>query len=223
MNIEHMIVIMCTVLFGILGMLLLRYEWKKQIDIEQAEVAQVPNGIWVYSGVMLVMQSILAYLLLTIYPENTPCMVLKRIGLLTLIWQAAAIDWKWQKIPNDIILTGVAFRVFMLIPEFIFDRDVMLSNLIEEGIAFLVVVVLVLICLLLMKNSIGMGDVKLLMLMALCQGINGIAMSCFLSMIVSFLVAVVLLLSRRKTRKDTIAFAPCILVGTFLGIFLTGI
>lgn len=223
MNIQQMIVMICTVLFGIAGMLMLRYEWKKQLHKEQAEEKQVPNGLWVYSGFMLVMQCALGYLLLTIYPENTPCMVLKRLGLITLIWQAAAIDWKWNKIPNDIILAGVIFRTMMLIPEFIFDREILVSNLIEEGIAFLIVVIFVLICLLLMKNSIGMGDVKLLMIMALCQGINGIPMSCFLSMLVSFFVAVALLLSKKKTRKDTISFAPCILVGTFLGIFLSGV
>lgn len=223
MNIEQIIVMICTVLFGIAGMLMLRYEWKKQLHIEQMEEEQIPNGLWVYSGFMLVMQCVLAYLLLSIYPENTPCMVLKRLGLITLIWQAAAIDWKWQKIPNDIILAGVVFRALMLIPEFIFDREILVSNLIEEGIALLIVVIFVFICLLLMKNSIGMGDVKLLMLMALCQGISGIAMSCFLSMVVSFFVAVALLISRKKTRKDTISFAPCILVGTFLGIFLSGV
>lgn len=223
MNIENILVMICTVLFGVFGIVLLRYEWKKQMNLEESASEPLPTGLWVYGGVMLVMQIVLAYLLLTIYPENTACMVLKRLGLLTLIWQAAAIDWKYQKIPNDIILVGLAFRVIMLIPEYIFDREIFLSNLIEEGVALIIVVILVVICLLLMKNSIGMGDVKLLMLMALCQGISGIAASCFLSMVVSFFVAVALLISKKKSRKDTLSFAPCILVGTFLSVFLTGI
>ena len=98
-----------------------------------------------------------------------------------------------------------------------------LGNLISEGLALIAIIVLVVVCLLLMKNSIGMGDFKLLLLMAVCQGMQGIMMSGFLSMIVSFFAAVVLLLNRKKTRKDTIPFAPCILQGTLMGVFLTGI
>ncbi len=223
MNIKHVIVMIFTIVFSIASMFMLRYEWKRQMKIQQEEPIQFPKGLWVYSGIMLAMQIVLAYLLTIIYPENTVCMLIKRLGLLALIWQAAAIDWKFQKIPNDIILVGVAFRIMMMIPEYLLEREMFIVNLVSEGIALVAMIILVVVCLLLMKDSIGMGDLKLLMLMAICQGLQGIMMSGFISMLVSFFVAVALLVSKRKTRKDAIPFAPCILPGTLLGVFLTGI
>ncbi len=223
MNIKHVIVMIFTIVFSIASMFMLRYEWKRQMKIQQEEPIQFPKGLWVYSGIMLAMQIVLAYLLTIIYPENTVCMLIKRLGLLALIWQAAAIDWKFQKIPNDIILVGVAFRIMMMIPEYLLEREMFIVNLVSEGIALVAMIILVLVCLLLMKDSIGMGDLKLFMLMAACQGLQGIITSGFISMLVSFFVAVSLLISKKKTRKDTIPFAPCILPGTLLGVFLTGI
>lgn len=223
MNIENAIVMIFTAISGIGSMCMLRYEWRRQAEKQQEESTELPKGLWIYSAIMVVVQLILAYLLMTIYAEHTVCMLIKRLGLLALIWQAAAIDWKFKKIPNDIILVGVAFRILLLIPEYLLEKEMFLGNLISEGIALIAIIVLVVVCLLLMKNSIGMGDFKLLLLMAVCQGMQGIMMSGFLSMIVSFFAAVVLLLSRKKTRKDTIPFAPCILQGTLMGVFLTGI
>lgn len=223
MSIENGIVILFTILFSIGSIIMLRYEWIKVEGAEKQGFWKFPLWLRIYGVIMLVVQVGLAYLLLKIYKENTPCMFIKRLGLLALIWQAAAIDWKYHKIPNDIILAGAAFRVIMLIPEFLIEREMIISNLISEGIALVGIIILVIICLIFMRNSIGMGDLKLLMIMAACQGLNGVMTSGFMSMLVSFVVAVTLLIMRKKTRKDVIPFAPCILIGTLLGVFLTGI
>lgn len=229
MNIESVIVLIFTILFSIAGIIMLRYEWIRLEKKENSEIAEdisfwkFPKWLWVYGAVMLMVQISFACLLPIIYIDNTACMFIKRLGLLVLIWQAAATDWKYQKIPNDIILVGVAFRVIMLIPEFFFEREMLVSNLISEGTAFVGITVFVVICLVLMKNSIGMGDLKLLMVMALCQGVDGIMSSGFMSMLVSFFAAVAVLLTKKKSRKDTLPFAPCVLVGTLLSVFMTGI
>lgn len=223
MNVENVIVMMVTIICSIASIIMLRYEWLKQEKTEDVDFWKFPKWLWIYGVTLLVVQVVLAYLLMNIYTENTICMVIKRMGLLSLVWQAAVLDWKYQKIPNDIILVGVVFRIILLVPEFLLEREMMLMNLIAEGIALALIVIVVFICLLLMKNSIGMGDFKLLMIMAICQGINGIMASVFLSMLVAFFVAVALLLSKRKTRKDTLPFAPCILAGTLAGVFLTGL
>lgn len=223
MNTENVIVMIFTILFTTVSIIMLRYEWMKQEQSKTEDFWKFPKWLWVYGAVMLIIQTSLAGLLPTIYEQNTACMTIKRLGLLALIWQAAAIDWKYQKIPNDIILAGIGFRVMMLIPEFLFEREVLLTNLFSEVVAFLGITFIVIICLLLMKNSIGMGDLKLLMIMALCQGVDGIMSSGFMSMVVSFFVAVFMLLTRKKTRKDALPFAPCILVGTLISVFLTGI
>lgn len=221
MNVQQMVVMGVAVLFSVASTLMIRYEWLRQ-EKEKHNFWKFPKGLWIYAGVMLVLQCVLGYALMVFYPENTLCMVIKRLGLMALIWQAAAIDWKFQKIPNNIILMGIVFRGIMIIPELILERQNVLAYLVQEGIALAVVVVLVGICLLLMKNSIGMGDLKLLMMMAIIQGLSGMVASVFLSMLISFFVSVTLLIMKKKTRKDSIPFAPCVLPGAWFGMFLTG-
>ena len=80
-----------------------------------------------------------------------------------------------------------------------------------------------LIILLIFKNSIGMGDVKLFALMGLYQGLLGVFNSVFFSLIVSFFISIILLMLKRKNRKDVIPFGPSIYIGTVVGIFLTGL
>ncbi len=96
-----------------------------------------------------------------------------------------------------------------------------LSILKRDGIAVLFVVFFFLLSLI-MKNSIGMGDIKLLLVMALFQGVTGFFGALFISMIVAFIIAIVFLVSKRKHKKDSMAFAPSLLVGTIISIALAG-
>ena len=74
----------------------------------------------------------------------------------------------------------------------------------------------------LFKNSVGMGDVKLFAVIGLYQGLWGAVNSVFFSFIVSFINAVVLLITRKKKKSDVIAFAPCIMIGTVMAISFAG-
>ena len=77
--------------------------------------------------------------------------------------------------------------------------------------------------LLIFRNSIGMGDVKLFALMGLYQGLWGAFNAVFFSFVVSFVAAVALLATRKKNRKDVIPFGPSVLLGTILAVSLSGI
>ena len=226
MKFELLVVIIFTLIASIASMLMLQYEMRL---LEQGgerskkiTIFPVSKKIKIYGLLMIIVQTALVIAVWNIYDYMTICMLVKRIGLLALIWQAAVTDWKYHKIPNDIILTGVAFWLLMLLVEFIFEREWVLINLISEGIALAGMLVLIILCLILMKNSIGMGDLKLIMIMSACQGLEGIMSSMFFSLVVAFIIAIVLLITKKKTRKDVLPFAPCLLAGTILGVFLTG-
>ena len=127
-----------------------------------------------------------------------------------------------KRIPNDILKIMLVGRLVFLIPEFIMVGDIphrLLSMLIATVAVFLACV----LCCLLIKGAIGMGDVKLFSVMALYLGLEGIWPAIFCSLIVSFFVAVFSLVTKRAKRKDNIPFAPAILIGTYLSVFLTGI
>jgi leader peptidase (prepilin peptidase)/N-methyltransferase len=212
MEIQNIITIIVTIVFALAGIWILHHEWSELSS----------KKMLIYGIIMMVVQVALAVALMYFYPKETICMHLKRLGLLSIIWPAAVIDWKFSRIPNLIILTGLGFRVVMLIPEFILERDTMLVTLASEGIAFAAITVITLFFVLVMKNSVGMGDLKLMMVMALLQGVEGFMTSAFFTLCAAFVVAVFMLITKRKTRKDAIPFAPCILFGTLLGVFLTG-
>ncbi len=176
-----------------------------------------------FGVITTVLNVLLAVALVYIYKETPVAEHIKRLGLIGLIEIAAVTDRKYNIIPNDLIKVGLIFRAVMLIWEIILFRMQVLSILISDGMGILVVAFIVISCLLLMKGSVGMGDLKLMMLMALCQGIDGFSASGMMSLIAAFFAAVYYLITRKKGRKDSMAFAPFLAVGTYLGVLLTGL
>lgn len=148
---------------------------------------------------------------------------IKLLALVLVILPAAAIDMKLQKIPNEFILAALIMRVLIYIPEFILSVPTALTMLKDNIIGAVVIGAFFLLLLLIFKNSIGMGDIKLLTIMGLYQGLWGAVNSVFFSLMVSFLISIMLLISRKKGRKDTISFGPSILLGTIIAIGLAGI
>ena len=85
----------------------------------------------------------------------------------------------------------------------------------------LVGVVFLIIGSFIIRNGIGMGDVKMLMLMGIFEGLYSVMTSIFFSLLISFFVAIIALIRKTKNRKDSLPFAPCVLIGTFLSMVLT--
>ena len=94
--------------------------------------------------------------------------------------------------------------------------------LLSDFLACLIVVALFLIGVVIVKSGLGMGDIKLLLVMCLFQGFYGAVSSVFCSLLVAFFISIIALITKKKTRKDTLPFAPAILAGTYLSVFLTG-
>lgn len=210
-NTELIIVVAVTLAVSMLGMLLLMKDWETK-----------GTKIRIYCAVMIVMQIATILLAKKFYPQMSACTCIRQMGLLAIIWQAAAHDYKKEIIPNKIILEGIIFRAVMLVPEFLLERSSFISNIVSDIIALLGITVVMFICLLLMKNSIGMGDVKLLMVMAATQGVADVCMAVFWSMIAAFFAAVFVLITRKKGRKDSLPFAPFLLIGTIVAFVMTG-
>lgn len=63
------------------------------------------------------------------------------------------------------------------------------------------------------KGGMGAGDVKLAALIGFATGFPGVFLALFLSVVLGGVTAALLLLSRRKGRKDPIAFGPFLALG----------
>ncbi len=176
-----------------------------------------------YSIITLVILVGLGIELELIYKNSLLTWNIKLLVLTGIIFPAAFIDYKEHIIPNKIIGSAILLRIVIWIIEAFIDVEKFLSVLKGDIIASVIIVVFFFLCSLIVKNGIGMGDVKLMGIMALYQGLTGIMSSLFFSMLVAFVEAIVLLITHKKNRKDAIAFAPAVLVGTILAVAMTGL
>ncbi len=154
--------------------------------------------------------------------DNTLIENMKRITLIGMLVTVAVTDMREQIIPNKVILAGIFVRVCYAIAELVTLGSGYFDILRSDAISVSLALVLFLLGVLVMKNGIGMGDVKLVFVMGLYQGVLGVVSSLFCSLVVSFFVAIFMLITRKKSRKDAIAFAPSVLVGTAVSVFMTG-
>lgn len=147
---------------------------------------------------------------------------IKLLSLVSFLIPAAAIDLRKQVIPNQLLFFSLTFRVLLLVFEFIFSTSTIFLILTDSIAGAVIISAFFLLLYFVFKNSIGMGDIKLFAIMGLYQGLWGVINSVFFSLMTSFLISIGLLVTRKKSRKDTISFAPSILLGTIIAIGLTG-
>lgn len=193
----------------------------KNIVQEQNNISHKKAQI-IYSVLLILVNIGISVLFVTVYQNNTILFSLKRLLLLAILWPVGYIDFKTYKIPNRFIILGLIFRAGILIFEILFERELLISYLISEGIAAGALLISTLLCCLCIKNSIGYGDIKLFVIMGLMLGLEGIWSSIFVSLFISFIVAVTLLIAKKKGKKDVIPFAPSIAIGTYISIIMTG-
>lgn len=142
--------------------------------------------------------------------------------MLIILVPVAAIDYKKKIIENKVILISLGIRVIMLIAEFILDSRKAVINLKSMGLGFVLVLLMAIIGIFIIKNGFGMGDIKLMFIMILYFGFASSFSAIFMSLVLSMIASIYLLVKKEKSKKDTIPFAPFILLGTYVSVILTG-
>ena len=172
--------------------------------------------------VMLLALCGIAVALELMFPSNKLIGNGKLLTLLAILFVAANIDARYRIIPNVLVLTGLVTRVVFWLLELFTSPGQFLSVIKNDLSACLLVLAFFVVGVLLVKGGIGMGDIKLMLVMGLFQGFYGVVSSLFCALFVAFIYAIIVLLFKRKTKKDSVAFAPAILLGTLVSVFLTG-
>ena len=171
---------------------------------------------------MLIVLTALSVVFPLVYGSNALIQDVKLLFLLAVIFAAAWFDQRENIIPNKLIVFSLAVRVAFYIVELVVKPSAFWGMLKSDLIACLIAVAFLVLGVLVIKNGLGMGDVKLIFVMCLFQGFYGAISSVFFSLVVAFVLSIVLLIAKKKTRKDTVPFAPSLLIGTALSVFLTG-
>ena len=126
------------------------------------------------------------------------------------------------RIPNKILVYGMIIRMIFIIPEVIFERN-LLQLWISEGVTIVVMLLIAIGILAIYEDAFGMGDIKLFAVMGAFIGVSGLFAVAFYSVMIAGLAAVILLITKKKSMKDGIKFAPYILVGTMVAFFVLGV
>lgn len=221
------IIILCilSIILSLFGLgYLVYYESAEENDQKNFKVSYLleNKARIIYSIMMVVLLCAMSVALVMIYENNTIIHNCKLIVLLAILFVVAFVDYKKFIIPNQAILFGLLTRFGFYVAEFFVDNQAFWDMLKSDLIALAIVVVFFIIGVFIVKNGLGMGDIKLMIVMCLYQGFSGVVSSLFFALCVAFVLSIGLLIGRKKTKKDSIAFAPSILCGTLISVFMTG-
>jgi leader peptidase (prepilin peptidase)/N-methyltransferase len=130
------------------------------------------------------------------------------------------IDWEHKLILNKITYPSAVIAVIILaVDSFIpgvnlFPGTIFIPepSILSGGISGVILLVIFLLIILIRPGAMGMGDAKLVTLIGLVCGFPLMVLAMLIGVLIGGIVAVILLLTRKKGRKDEIAY------GTFLGI-----
>lgn len=190
------------------------------ILLKDMEKISLPLKIYSAITVMLVIGVALTFHF--IYTDNTFIHNLKRICILSIMGPIAYVDLKEQRIPNKFVLLGLIYWAALIPLEYIMGTPMLRYVILSEIIAAAAMFAAAMLCRVCVKGSIGAGDIKLFLVMGLFLGLDGIWSAVLTSLIISFFIAIVLLLRKKKTKKDSMAFGPALAMGTLLSVWLTG-
>jgi leader peptidase (prepilin peptidase)/N-methyltransferase len=125
------------------------------------------------------------------------------------------IDWESQFILNKITYPAMVIALIILaINTYVPGANLLppQATLINGVISGAVLFVFFLLIILFRPGAMGMGDAKLVALIGLVSGFPLVVFSMLIGVVIGGIVAVVLLATKKKGRKDVIPY------GTFLGI-----
>lgn len=146
--------------------------------------------------------------------------------LMTVLIAVFFIDIDYRIIPNGLVIAGVVggmllfvYNCFRPMSEIFGDSKwwTPLAGLLP-GSGFLLLVAILGSLLYKTDDAMGMGDVKLMAPIGMFLGWKLCLVALFVSVVLGGLVSMVLMILRIKKRKDTVAFGPFIVVGTFVAI-----
>lgn len=148
---------------------------------------------------------------------------LRLLLVMAVLCPAFAVDLTRRRIPNLLSLVLLGGFVLCTALDFFLRPSqalLLLGGSLLGGVGMLAVLGL---CRLISRGGVGMGDVKLLSAMGFLLGLYGSICVLLYAQLAALVCAVILLVSRKATWKDTLPFAPfftagfllCLILGTY--------
>lgn len=172
--------------------------------------------------VMIASNVILALFLSVVYTAD-PLIILRVIFLCTILYVCAWTDCMSYLIPNKILLLALLFWAVLFLAEAVLKPWNIRYEIIGDGISAAALLLAGILCRLLVPGSVGYGDLKLFIILGLYLGAGNTWGAVFYTLLASFVVSLLLLVTKRASRKSVMPFAPFLLFGTVAAVFLNGV
>lgn len=164
-----------------------------------------------YSIILIVLFNLLYYIngnILSTY-------IYMALSIILLI--VFSIDYKVQLIPDEAHIYIIVLSIINIIFNVNNIVDYILGALIGGGIFFLIAYGSYLI---LKKEGMGFGDVKLMASLGFLFGVKNILVVTLLSFLIGAIVGIVLLLTKKKDKSSYIPFGPFIVISVVIIMFV---
>lgn len=132
---------------------------------------------------------------------------------------AAAMDYREHRIPNIYPLVLAVSGVICLGIGYFSNQAGANAYIVSSVIATVGVAVCLLLAMVLTKQGIGLGDIKLLCALALMGGVYTTCGTIFFAMTACAILAVILLVTKKKNMQSALPFGPFIFAGYLVTIF----
>lgn len=223
---EYAISILASAAFSALTFFMIKliFGWRSKANSSE-DSDRHPNSRFTkkFFSIMTAFNIVAAILLVYFYVDNTLLFIIERFFVLSVLWVSAYYDLKYYIIPNQIIIIGLASRIVLWGFEFIFEREGLGLLVLEQLITAAALVVVGIVFSIIIKNGIGMGDIKLFAVLALFFGTRGSLTAIFVALIFSFFVSLFFIIFKKASKKDPIPFGPCALAGTYIAVIIFGV
>lgn len=132
----------------------------------------------------------------------------------------ARIDCEEKRIPNRILAVLLCIRIVLLVCEWLTFPKLGFALLISAGLGMLIGGGIFLVAYLILRGGVGMGDIKLFIVIGSYVGAGSIMAVIFWTAISSAVYSIVMLICKKIKLKEEIPFAPFILIGTIVTMAL---
>lgn len=133
---------------------------------------------------------------------------------------AACFDLREHRIPNIFPAAMALAGIVCLSVMYFSNSDGVIAYIVSSLVGAVLCAVSMLIVYALTKGGIGIGDIKLFSSLALLCGANALGGTVAVGAVACGLTTIVLLLSKKKTKKDALPFAPFAFLGFLISVLL---
>ena len=138
--------------------------------------------------------------------------VILTIAFVIMLGLVTIVDIKKMEIPNGLIMVIGIIAIMAMV----FQDNLTFTN---RLIGFFCISLPLLIIALMVPNAFGGGDIKLMAVCGFYLGVQLILLGFFLGLVAGGIYGIILLLAKKKGKKEHIAFGPFLCAGMVVALF----